>query len=300
MPRAAIIDEIRNSENLILVSFFLNKGKKVLLLDPTTVPNLKKHNKLDQAILQTVGLSDRNGINADKDIFFTVGADSEYEGLVYKIDYYFESNSNLTTEQKQLLDQNIPWSLRWNYIDYQKLSSMGWDSLLKATSNFIAENSWMYDKLVSIAWGGEEPKKLFKDTLRKCEPIIVSYTELPKLTPSFGGHDTDFLGSATRNKEIGDAGESLVINYEKNKLRSLGLSDLANNVKKELDGCGYEILSYDETGRKIQIEVKTTNGDQNTPFFFSLNEFLFAEKNIGTYQIYRLYNYDEDLNTADF
>ena len=60
------------------------------------------------------------------------------------------------------------------------------------------------------------------------------------------------------------------------------------------------MLSFSENRKPKYIEVKTTPGKSLTPFHYSLNEKLFAEKNSEQYFIYRLYNYDEDSNTADF
>jgi len=71
-------------------------------------------------------------------------------------------------------------------------------------------------------------------------------------------------------------------------------------VKIAKDGEGYDILSFDENGNEICIEVKTTKGNEKTPFYLSQNEKLFFEKNFNKYMIYRLYNYDLDNNYADF
>ena len=48
------------------------------------------------------------------------------------------------------------------------------------------------------------------------------------------------------------------------------------------------------------IEVKTTKGNSISPFNLTINEKLFSEQNVGSYVIYRLYNYNEESNTADF
>jgi hypothetical protein len=38
------------------------------------------------------------------------------------------------------------------------------------------------------------------------------------------------------------------------------------------DGAGYDILSFDPSGKERLIEVKTTNGAAKTPFFLTRNE----------------------------
>lgn len=238
--------------------------------------------------------------DGDKDIFFTVGADGNEQALVYKLDFYFEKNSSLNTAQKEIVDKNIPKHLRWVTIDVSEFHGYSWDKLLDETAKFIAENTATYDKLIDLAWGTQTVEEVFKNYLRKQTPDLKRYTELPKLNPSFKGHDRDFIAEAIEKKEIGDAGEELVINYEKNRLRAMGKSELADLVKDAKDGEGYDILSFDGNENRLYIEVKTTIGNENTPFDLSLNEYLYAEKHENDYVIYRLYNYDEERNNADF
>jgi hypothetical protein len=75
---------------------------------------------------------------------------------------------------------------------------------------------------------------------------------------------------------------------------------LADQVSKMIDGKGYDITSFNEDGSQFYIEVKTTSGNHDAPFDISLNEYLFAERNKNDYKIYRLYNYSDDTNNADF
>ncbi|BAS06695.1 hypothetical protein AHiyo4_01170 [Arthrobacter sp. Hiyo4] len=39
------------------------------------------------------------------------------------------------------------------------------------------------------------------------------------------------------------------------------------------DGLGYDILSFEESGKERLLEVKTTKSRAETPFFVSRNEF---------------------------
>lgn len=103
-----------------------------------------------------------------------------------------------------------------------------------------------------------------------------------------------------KKKEIGNAGEELVKQYEINRLKNIGHSDLAEKVEIVKDGKGYDVLSFDENRKPKCIEVKTTKGKSLTPFDYTITEKLFAEQNPESYFIYRLYNYDEESNTADF
>lgn len=96
-------------------------------------------------------------------------------------------------------------------------------------------------------------------------------------------------------KELGEAGEKLVFEEEKKKLEALGREDLVNRVEHISllnDSAGYDILSFDENGDEIFIEVKTTKNGIRTDFFISPGEVKFSEKNSDKYILYRVYNYN--------
>ena len=109
-----------------------------------------------------------------------------------------------------------------------------------------------------------------------------------------------FIKKNIENKELGDAGEELVRDYEIKKLLEKGMVNHANKVKIAEDGEGFDVLSFDENGNEKYIEVKTTEGNEKTPFHISLNEYVFCERNKGKYYIYRLYNYNFETNHADY
>lgn len=78
----------------------------------------------------------------------------------------------------------------------------------------------------------------------------------------------------------GKKGELIVLEVEKYKLKYLGLNELATKVELiaqvkddiPLDGLGYDLISYNEQGEKICIEVKTNKGEKEKPFFISKKE----------------------------
>jgi hypothetical protein len=87
----------------------------------------------------------------------------------------------------------------------------------------------------------------------------------------------DYIPEAVRKKEIGDSGESAILEYEKERLRREGYSDLADRVQAaKFENDGYDIISYEVTDGKtneIHIEVKASAGDNG--FYITENE---AEK----------------------
>lgn len=123
---------------------------------------------------------------------------------------------------------------------------------------------------------------------------------------SYNARKVDFERKYEQNRTIGDAGERFALDFERDRLRDL--ENLPFNVLDEVvhishqdgDGAGYDILSKkDEFGEPLYIEVKTTQGDLNTPFFISINELTFMEEFQEFSVIYRVYNYNPDTNTAE-
>ena len=234
-----------------------------------------------------------------KDIFFTVGASASKEALFYKLDYHHAKDSKLTKEQQELCDKYIPDDLKWNEIPKNEIANWDWDSLIKKTVQFITENSHHYDQIIKLVFEDQKPELVFKNNLTK-RGFPDSPPVRAERNPSFKGVDVDFEGQTRENKKLGDSGENLVKQYEENKLRQARLLSLADKVEIVKDGRGFDILSYDENGAEIHIEVKTTCGNEKTPFLISRNEVMFFKKYPENYRIYRLYNYDKKNNYADF
>lgn len=54
---------------------------------------------------------------------------------------------------------------------------------------------------------------------------------------------------------------------------------------------GFDIHSYEATGRDRFIEVKTTRYGRHTPFYISDGELRFPEQNAKSYHLYRLFGF---------
>ncbi len=79
------------------------------------------------------------------------------------------------------------------------------------------------------------------------------------------------------NTLVGNTGEEMVASYEKNLLIQSGNSELADRVeivaKTMGDGMGYDVLSFDQSGKEKFIEVKATRSNGvNANFTFTSNE----------------------------
>jgi hypothetical protein len=96
-----------------------------------------------------------------------------------------------------------------------------------------------------------------------------------------------------RNRSLGKAGESFVLDLERRLLAGAARPDFARKVRwvaaEDGDGAGYDVLSFDERGRDRLIEVKTTNGSARTPFYLSRNEREVAAERPEDWRIYRVH-----------
>lgn len=106
---------------------------------------------------------------------------------------------------------------------------------------------------------------------------------------------TNYYEKELRNKRLGLLGEEFVINYEKQRLSFLGLDSLTERIEHvsqtEGDSAGFDILSFNESGKEKFIEVKTTKLGKEAPFYFTRNELKFSKSESKRYHLYRLFNF---------
>ena len=115
------------------------------------------------------------------------------------------------------------------------------------------------------------------------------------LTPGTAAGPIDYLLQEARNRSLGDAGEALVMDYERVRLERAGKDHLAKDIeqvsKTQGDHMGFDIRSYDTSGRDRFIEVKTTRYGRHTPFYISDGELRFSEEHAESYRLYRLFGF---------
>lgn len=109
------------------------------------------------------------------------------------------------------------------------------------------------------------------------------------------GPPINYLQMEALNRSLGDAGEALVMEFERARLLREGKDRLARNVEQVSktvgDHAGYDIRSYEVSGRDRFIEVKTTRYGKLTPFYISTGEVRFSEANEHAYHLYRLFEF---------
>lgn len=102
--------------------------------------------------------------------------------------------------------------------------------------------------------------------------------------------------SGETSKAIGDAGECLALDAEIRFLIDAGRPDLARKVEHVAvtrgDGAGYDIRSFNADGSDRFVEVKTTTGSKDTPFFVSINEVAFSEHVGDAFVLFRIADFD--------
>jgi hypothetical protein len=105
----------------------------------------------------------------------------------------------------------------------------------------------------------------------------------------------DVAARDERNRDLGRAGEELILQYETDLLKDNNRSDLAKQIrwvsKDDGDGAGYDIASFEPDGKPRLIEVKTTNGWERTPFHISRNELAVADQMRDNWCLVRLWNF---------
>lgn len=121
----------------------------------------------------------------------------------------------------------------------------------------------------------------------------------------FAAKKVDFKTLNSEHSALGDSGEIFALEWERNRLKELPVSfDVSEEVihfsHKYGDGAGYDILSRNDNNYELRyIEVKTTKGGINTPFYMSENERAFIEIYQDNAVIYRVYNYNPETNIGE-
>lgn len=145
---------------------------------------------------------------------------------------------------------------------------------------------------------------LASDILGRIEPAPrrergpKSFRERLQTPPSPSGIAFDYAEREARNAALGTAGELFVLEYERERLRSLGCDQLADRIEHvaatEGPAAGFDILSFERNGQDRLIEVKTTGGPREMAFFVSRHELATSRQRARSYHLYRPFNFRRD------
>jgi len=226
-----------------------------------------------------------------------------------ELDAHLRSVTRSTIKSKDFKESSAQWKLAQNAIfgsgdavvSDQDLSEMA-SEVAKVGAKKTSKASKAKPKKEKALPSADEIAKLVAEVenLVVEAPKAKEKKEKEKAPGQRVYSSSDRADQDRRNSNLGVSGEEFVYLLEKQELNSLGLNELAENViwaSKEIgDGLGYDILSYDENGDEIFIEVKTTRGGPSTPFYISANEIEVSKEKGAAYRIYRLFSYPKAPN----
>lgn len=233
---------------------------------------------------------------------------SELSGVAYsktehrrQLSRLLDNRSESAIERKHgnisavLIELNFPYISGYKpYVNYQRM-------LFKVVKERLAEDV-VLQQLVSREVGAPPEAPSIDDILEAwVDPPRASHTRLlvrdasnwRDLAASAVG--TNYLEREARNRDLGAAGEQFVLEFERARLISRGKERLARSIEHVAltrgEGAGFDVLSYEESGRERLIEVKTTRYGAQTPFFVSRNEVALSQVESEIYCLYRVFDF---------
>ena len=94
---------------------------------------------------------------------------------------------------------------------------------------------------------------------------------------------------------MGRAGEEFVVGFERRRLERAGRDDLARDVRwvsdVHGDGYGYDVQSFETDGQERLLEIKTTCGNERTPFWMTKRECDVAAERRDIYRVRRVFHF---------
>lgn len=166
-------------------------------------------------------------------------------------------------------------------------------AIFDAIDRYLTQHQAILDRVSAPPTLAVAPATVFVDA-----PVLAANAgpipdRLRRLVQKFDPVERDY-----RNRSLGKAGESFVVDLERRQLAEADRADLARKVRwvaaEDGDGAGYDILSFDRSGCTRLIEVKTTNGSARTPFYLSRNERDLAEERPAEWLVYRVHLFAKD------
>ena len=156
---------------------------------------------------------------------------------------------------------------------------------------FIVDKSYRPAKFFAIKGINQEKVKISHSEIRKRKKEASRIETERKVYKKI-----DWNLENERRTALGLLGEEFVLEFEKEKVKNIDSSSIERVIHLSAldgDGFGYDILSLNELGEPIYIEVKTTVKGEDIPFFMSKNEKSFFEQNANAW-LYRVYDFNID------
>lgn len=256
--------------------------------------------KRGQSFVQYLWARVRLAAHQDKGIYFVVGVSGDGQSLYIELNYGFGGNKEALIEAQQNKARKLLGDSQYREdIELVDIEGYDWATLLEWSRAFVTRYQPQYLQALYEVYG--QAALTSTSALSLNSPPKASPKPRTKTGKSpRSANNVNYIKKAIADKALGDVGEWLVIAHEVKKLLVAGRPNFAQQVKKQPDSAGYDILSFDEQGKELYIEVKTTRQSAHAPFYMSAHERKTAQELASHYYVYRLYNYDDATNTAKF
>jgi len=235
------------------------------------------------------------------------------EGLVEKekkLDVLIKDIESHRTQQKKTYEISPKFSdvkpitimRKWNF--FQVLEKIGANEKISINQDLLSQYFTRLNSLKAFNDGTKFNSKIKRKNFNRFDydlPIFQP-SELKKKNQKQKSNQSNNNSlhkpkPTKKAKQIGDAGEKYVFEYEFQKLSKLKLPELANKIVMQSQDLsffpGYDIQSYDNLGNKIYIEVKSSISKSNN-FIITRNELNAAKKFGKNYFIYQVTNADSN------
>lgn len=166
-------------------------------------------------------------------------------------------------------------------------------AIAEAIGRFLKTNPDPIPLLLPTGTGFSDATVLFEEAPPVAPPVSAKAKQaFERVACKFDPALRDQL-----NRALGLAGEKHVFDSECHRLLTMERPDLARKVRwvsqEDGDGLGYDIRSYDASGKERLLEVKTTRGGGTTPFYLTRNESAAAEERPDAFRLYRVYDFSK-------
>lgn len=201
----------------------------------------------------------------------------------------FIENFKWSTPSKKKLKKPNSWSHFWNQYGINEISYDDFVALINNRPIIPIDN--LDQPVVHHDLTNTELDEL-KQNISKDFTVLV---EEDALTPSTNAKKCKFIGRKTdwdriykSKQKIGAIGEEIVFDLLEQKANKNGFKQPEHVSKTEGDGLGYDIRAWDEEGKEIHIEVKTSTSKFSDGFEMTSNE-VEASRGEFPYKIYFVY-----------
>lgn len=211
--------------------------------------------------------------------------------------------SDASIERKHMNVSAVMLGLGYPYINGYKPLPNFQALLAEVVAGHLRDSSALADALRATLEEAAEPLPLNElplqedllAALQAPPPPLKDGNRIVREQPGAPRLELNWLQLEAARNALGFNGEEWVLRYEDQRLRAAGELRLASRIehvsRTQGDGLGYDIISFETSGKERLIEVKTTRFGEYTPFFISRNEVRVSAERAEQYHLYRLYNF---------